>query len=82
MTHGSPVTHDTRRVCDLSPAELFEAAVAGCSHFGWTSGKWEPTLGLEDGVLRQVRYPTLVMEGRVLWVTVGRRQLDQVKSVV
>lgn len=69
---------DTRLVCDLSPAELIEAGIAAASSAAWSVGHWEIVLGIVDGVLRQIKYPTLIVEGRVLWATVGRRQLDRV----
>lgn len=73
---------DTRRVCDLSPAELFEAAVARCGELGWDAGKWELRLSYDGGHLIRGRVPLLVTEGRISWATVGRGQLHRLTESV
>lgn len=76
VTPSASVT-DTRRVCDLSPAELFEAAMTRCDPLGWAAGKWDLALGFEDAHLLRAKVPVLVSEGRVTWATVGRAQLHR-----
>jgi hypothetical protein len=66
---------DQRRVCDLSPLELFEAAFAACAELGWTSGHWAVEVHVEDGHLRRA-LPRLV-DGMSARAAVGRRQLDR-----
>jgi hypothetical protein len=65
---------DIRRVCDLSPLELLEAAFGACSGLGWTVGHWEVELHLEDGRVRRA-LPRLV-DAAPARAAVGRRQLD------
>jgi hypothetical protein len=65
---------DIRRVCDLSPLQLLEAAFQACSEFGWTSGHWAVELHVEDGAVRRA-LPRLV-DGMPARAAVGRRQLD------
>lgn len=64
---------DTRRVCDLTAAEMIEAGLAATA---WKDGKWEVTFAIEDGRVRTGRYPVLVSEGRIVWASVGRDGLD------
>lgn len=76
-TRTGPVT-DTRRVGDLTPLELLEAAVAACAPFGWDRGHWVVEVYAEDGRVRQAR--ALIAERRSSGATVGRRQLGELGS--
>ncbi len=64
---------DVRRVCDLSPLELLEAAFAACADLGWTSGHWAVELHVENGTIRRA-LPRLV-DAQPVRAAVGRRQL-------
>lgn len=77
MAHASRWNRvaDSRLVSECSPAELIEAAIAGLAKLGWGTGRWEITLGIENGHLLRARVPTLVVDGRVSWATVGRQRL-------
>lgn len=68
---------DRRHVDELSPLELFEAALEGLDRFGWTAGRWNLELFVEDGHVRQLRARPPVPHGAA---TVGRRQLDELGS--
>lgn len=46
---------DARRVCDLSPLELLEAAIGRLDRFGWTTGRWNLELYVDEGNVRQLR---------------------------
>lgn len=72
MTHRP----DTRRVCDLSPLELLEAAIDGLARFGWASGRWNVELYVDDGHVRQAR-AALAGDRRS---SVSRSQLEQLGS--
>lgn len=74
MTALPPMT-DTRRVCDLSPLELLEAAFAACADYGWTVGHWAVELHVEDGHVRRA-LPRLV-DAAPHRVAVGRSQLRE-----
>jgi hypothetical protein len=63
---------DQRRVCDLSPLQLLEAAFAACAGLGWTVGHWSVELHVEDGHVRRA-LPRLV-DAAPARAAVGRRQ--------
>ena len=67
---------DQRRVCDLTPAELLEAAILGCSQLGWATGPWDITVGVNDGHLRRVRVAVSADQGRTVYATVTRKDLS------
>lgn len=68
---------DTRRVCDLTPLELFEAGFAQLASIGVTRGVWDATFRLEDGHVRRVRPKLAQQESQS---TIGRRQLGELGS--
>lgn len=72
---AGPVT-DTRRVCDLSPAELLDATWERLHDLGWTEGGWVLEVYEVDGHTREIR--ARLANGRK--ASVGRRQLDELGS--
>lgn len=72
-----PLT-DTRRVCDLTPVELLEAALTKCGVFGWANGRWVLELHANDGWVRRV-VPTQLEEVPIR-VVVGRHQLQGIDA--
>lgn len=69
---------DTRRVCDLSPLELLEAAFTDLAQLGLTHGVWDVEIRLEQGrVRRVVPEPAGPKMPRA---AIGRRQLGELGS--
>jgi hypothetical protein len=64
---------DTRRVCDLTAAELLEAGFAHFAELGWTHGLWKVEALLDDGRVRKV----LPAPAGDRPVTLGRGELDR-----
>lgn len=64
---------DTRRVCDLTAAELLEAGFAHFEALGWTRGLWRIETLLDSGRVRRVE-PEIAGERPV---TLGRGELDR-----
>lgn len=69
---------DQRRICDLTPVELLEAALQKCDAFGWASGRWVLELHANDGWLRRI-VPTRLEEVPIR-VVVGRHQLQGIDA--
>lgn len=64
---------DTRRVCDLTAAELLDAAWVQLATLGVTRGAWSVRAYIVDGRTRSIR-PKVAGERPA---TIGRRQLEQ-----
>lgn len=70
---------DTRRVCDLTPLDLLEAAFAELSQLGLTRGQWLIEIHLHDGVVRRA-VPEPMPRVHAPRATLGRRQLGELGS--
>lgn len=69
---------DQRRVEDLTPLELLEAALQKCDAFGWATGRWVLELHANDGYVRRM-VPTRIEEVPIR-VVVGRHQLSGIDA--